>query len=67
MSLTKVLHDLGYSDQFIGFVENSFVDDSPYGNEIKEEQCMVECFDSATCFLQESCVPVMFNVISEDY
>lgn len=61
MKLSKVLSEVGYSEEFISIIENSFVEDS-FKNELAvyEEQPIRNC-DSTSCFIAESEAPIIYG------
>lgn len=61
MTISKILSEVGYSEEFINIIENSFVEDS-LKNEyyIYEEQPVRNC-DSTSCFIAESEAPIVYG------
>lgn len=61
MTISKILSEVGYSEEFINIIENSFVEDSFKNELVVYEDQPIRNWDSTSCFIAESEAPIVYG------
>ena len=61
MTISKILSEIGYSEEFISIIENSFVEDSLKNELVVYEEQSISNYDSTSCFIAESEPPIVYG------
>lgn len=65
MSLSALLSELGYSEEFISVIENSMLEDDMGDSFGFSDDKVKRVYDSVSCFIDESSTPIVYNDFSD--
>lgn len=65
MSLSSILSELGYSEEFITIIEGSLLEAGIGDGFCDSDDNVNRVYDSVSCFIDESSTPVSYNEFSD--